>query len=543
MKAYLLSLISTANAAHQWDFGQLKQAFEDLHIEYVSVNSLPSDDEAIVVIPARHHVGFEFRVREELRKIRKVKLFLVGDEEGLFKVELITDHTDLTIWIQNPRPGKRHDRFLRLGTGFPQHMAEKRPAQMPQKDLNFFFAGQSLFDYPQGNPPMYENTRRRQMADQLETMEGGEVWASKGFTQGLSHEEYYSKLARAKVAPCPSGPELPDTFRMYEALELGCVPIADEITRKQDFAGYWTWFYGQEPPFPVIRDYQNLPGWIGDCLAQYPTLNNRCQAWWYRKKWELKEKLTDDKITVIIPVSPIKSHPSTAIIDETIASIRHHLGGVKIIVTFDGVRAEQQSMLPQFEEHIRAVLWKHRDIYPIIFDEHQHQVGMMRYLLENDEIKTPYLLYVEQDTPLEKDLIDFDDITGFIASGRSNLVRFHHESSIPKDHDYLMLGEEGYFDKNGFETGFMRTAQWSQRPHVSSVAYYRRIISGYFSKEAKCMIEDRMHGIVINAFNKDRELGWQQHKLHIYYPGGNIRRSYHTDGRAGAEKFEESQVW
>lgn len=538
MKAHLLTLNPAANVKNQWDFGLLKSIFDDLAITYEECQHLQHEEEAIVVLPARHHVGMEKAINRELSRIGKVVLFLVGDEEAVFRVERIS-HPNIKIWVQNPRPG-RHDAYSRIGTGFPQHMAEKRPSIMPQKRLDFFFAGQSLFNFPEGNPPMNVNVRRKAMADQLESLDTGEVWASKGFTQGLPHEEYYQKLSSAKVAPCPSGPELPDTFRMYEALELGCVPIADEITRKEDFPGYWTWFFGEEPPFPVIRDYNNLPGWIEDCVAQYPTLNNRCQAWWYRKKWAIKESIGHNWLTVIIPVSPIPSNPDTSIIDETIASIRHHLPQVKIVVTFDGVREEQKDMKPAYEEYIRAVLWKHRDIYPIIFETHQHQIGMMRALFEKEEIKTSLLMYVEQDTPLEKDFIDFDAITDMIASGRSNLVRLHHESEIPEPHKYLMLGSEFGGSLN---VEFVKTAQWSQRPHIASTAYYRRIVKDYFSPTANCMIEDRMHGIVINAFNADGEAGWQQHRLHIYHPEGSIRRSYHTDGRQGSKKFDEEQVW
>lgn len=536
MKSYLLSLTKNANVKDQWDFGLLKTTFEDLGIEYEVCNKLTQAKRVIVVLPARHHVGFELNINRELAKIKEVILFLVGDEEAVFKVEKIR-HSNIKIWVQNPRPGK-HDGYGHMGTGFPGHMAEKRPYQLPKKRLDFFFAGQSLFDYPEGNPPMNVNVRRFQMAEQLKNMENGEVWGSKGFTQGLPHEEYYQKLASAKVAPCPSGPELPDTFRMYEALELGCVPIADEITRKQDFENYWTWFFGEEPPFPVIRDYSNLPGWIEDCVNRYPDQNNKCQAWWYRKKWEIKDSIDEQSITVVVPVSPIPSNPDTAIFDETIESIRHHLGPVKIIVTFDGVREEQEEMRQAYGEYIRAILWKHRDIYPIIFDQHQHQIGMMRHLLEKNEIKTDLMLYVEQDTPLEKEPIIWSEVFHMILSGRSNLVRFHHESEVLKEHKHLMLDLE-----QGSEVDFYQTAQWSQRPHVASVAYYRRVVNDYFSQNAKCMIEDRMHGIVINAFEADGKLGWLQHKLHIYHPEGNIRRSYHKDGRQGAEKFDERQVW
>jgi hypothetical protein len=59
---------------------------------------------------------------------------------------------------------------------------------------------------------------------------------TKGFTQGDPHDLYYRQMADAKVAPAPSGPETPDSFRLFEALESGCVPIADTRVPKNNFS-------------------------------------------------------------------------------------------------------------------------------------------------------------------------------------------------------------------------------------------------------------------------------------------------------------------
>jgi hypothetical protein len=252
-------------------------------------------------------------------------------------------------------------------------------------------------------------------------------------------------------------------------------------------------------------------------------------------------------ITAVVPVSVIKSHPSTGILEQTLDSIRHHLPDSEIILTFDGVRDEQFKYRLLYEEHIRRVLWladKHYgNVCPYIFDEHQHQTGMLRHVL--DDIRTPLMLYVEQDTPLVTDEpIEWDRVTDMFEFGYSNLVRLHHEAVIPEDHAHMMHGMESEFDCEWCGgTDFIRTSQWSQRPHVASVAYYRRILGSHFSPNARCFIEDKMHGVVDEAFNLDGMLGWNQHRLHIYAPKGNMKRSYHTDGRAGAPKYDDSQVW
>ena len=233
-------------------------------------------------------------------------------------------------------------------------------------------------------------------------------------------------------------------------------------------------------------------------------------------------------ITVIVPASPIKSNPDTSIIEETIASVRHHLPAAEIILTFDGVRPEQEHMRADYEEAIRRILWmadhSWGNICPFVFDQHLHQVGMMRAVI--DEIQTPMLMYVEHDMPLRVDRdIDLNAVTSFIRAGHSDLVRFYLRDAIPDEHQYLM---------HGFDGPFLRTSQWSQNVHISTVEVYRRVLN-HFSPKARTFIEDGIHGAVANAPSDFR--------LHIYHPEGDIRCLRHLDGRAGEPKYERQLVF
>lgn len=227
-------------------------------------------------------------------------------------------------------------------------------------------------------------------------------------------------------------------------------------------------------------------------------------------------------ITVVTPVSPIPSHPDIGILEETIASVRHHLPDAEVMLLFDGVRAELEHRREAYEESIADTLWaaKHWGaVCPWVFDDHRHQVGMLRYVI--GEIRTPLMVFVEQDAPLERDHIDWDACIKRIAAG-ADVVRFYHESEIHPDHQYLMREREG---------DFVRTLQYSARPHLATVNYYKRVLAENFSERAVTFVEDVLHGAA--QCEPDR------HNLWIYAPEGNIRRSYHLDGRAGDPKFEE----
>jgi hypothetical protein len=77
----------------------------------------------------------------------------------------------------------------------------------------------------------------------------------------------------------------------------------------------------------------------------------------------------------------------------------------------------------------------------------------------------------------------------------------------------------------------LRTAQYSQRPHLASTDLYRRMLTDCFSPQSKAFIEDRMHSVVYEAYRLRGKAGWNDWKLWLYAPAGDMKRSYHTDGR------------
>jgi hypothetical protein len=249
--------------------------------------------------------------------------------------------------------------------------------------------------------------------------------------------------------------------------------------------------------------------------------------------------MNKDDVTIILATSVLPTHPGTHIIDETIKSIRFHFPKNEIIMQIDGLRQEQKSRRQDYNEYKSRILWKcmheYENVLPIIFKEHSHQTTMMRKTI--DEIQTSFLLYVEGDAPLVTDVdIDWQKCINLLTYGEANTIRFHHEALIPEPHKHLMFG---------LEDGFMKTSQWSQRPHLSKVKYYRNIILPPL--EDKTFIEDRTHGIIqddIGPYDQFSKEGWNKHKLWIYHPEGNIKRSYHLDGREGGRKFTtDDDVW
>jgi hypothetical protein len=241
-------------------------------------------------------------------------------------------------------------------------------------------------------------------------------------------------------------------------------------------------------------------------------------------------------ITVVITCSPLKSHPDTRIIDETIASVREQLPAAEIILVHDGVRTEQEHMRASYEEYQRRILWKAaRDghILPLRMEQHVHQAVCTKRALEY--VETPLMLFVEGDTPLCGD-IPWTDIGNTILNGDANLVRFSHEVTILEPHKYLMVDQ---WSQEKCGVPMTRTVQWSQRPHLASTAFYRSLLDRYFPNDECNFIEDVVYGKLIIDWDRDRDMAWKMWRTWIYTPEGNIQRSRHTDGREGESKFDD----
>lgn len=479
------------------------------------VHDLPNTDRQIVCIPGAYQGDVIPEINKELAKFPKVLIFVTSDEECRFNVKALS-HPDMIVYSQYGNEG------VSFPIGYPSQTPEMLVKIGKQKkDISWSFAGQ------------VNHYRRKVMIKIAENIGGGLIHKTDGFAQGMSRDVYLETLARSRVVLCPPGPFSQDSFRLYEALEAGCIPIADDVSPMKSANNPYIRNMFDDAPFPIFTNFIELPNLMKNSLLD-SFQNSLVFAWWinakYRLKYVLKKNLgiPDNDMVVIVPVSPIPSHPSTDILDETIKSIRFHTDA-PILVTIDGVRKEQEDMEPAYHKFIENFLWqcnfKYKDVLPVIFPRHYHQSGMMKYILP--KITAPYLLYVEQDTPLVMEHnIEWDKLKEKIKSGVANCIRFHFEAFVPKEHEYLMRGSP--------VDGLLKTIQWSQRPHLASTWFYKGIMQ-LFSENANCFIEDFLHGKLQND--------WRDWKVFIYHPEGSIKRSYHTDGRAGNKKFDTTQIW
>jgi hypothetical protein len=510
----------------------------------------------ILVVPHKYYVEKVDWINQSVEKYKWLLYVGTGNEEAEFPIEQIV-HPNKIVYYTTPHLKRTKfeaiDRLLGDGYAPQSECLVDYEKEAQEKSIDLYFGGQVTHE-------------RREMAmkaikyiDEEKKEIKVEYLESQGFTQGYpDYHTYYEKMARAKIVPCPSGPNTPDTFRSYEALEAMALPILDSKTiYDTEATDYWARLFGEDPPFPIIRDdWESLNGYAHGILEEWHPRINKAVAWWIARKrqyaYELVQdldKLTggknkqtvNDKITVIVLTSPIPSNPSTAKIDECITSIRAVLPDAEILIGIDGVREEQENRRPAYEEFTTRLLWnclhKWQSVLPVVFERHMHQAAMTKHLLTL--VKTPTIFFVEHDmvvtskneTPYPP--YEWSELVDIIEEGTANIIRFHFEAVFPVEHLPLMLGERELV--RGIP--MIKTVQYSQRPFLASTAFYKDLIDRYFTDESRTFIEDRVHGLPVEAYNQFGIPGWNLWRIWIYAPEGNMKRSETIDGREDDEKY------
>lgn len=106
--------------------------------------------------------------------------------------------------------------------------------------------------------------------------------------KSLAPEKYRDLLLDSLFVPCPRGGWNLDSFRVYEALECGCIPIVEKGP-----LDYFTKFLG-EHPFLTVGSWDEAPALIENALKnpeQLEKLRNVCQEWWKTYKRNLQHEV------------------------------------------------------------------------------------------------------------------------------------------------------------------------------------------------------------------------------------------------------------
>jgi len=107
----------------------------------------------------------------------------------------------------------------------------------------------------------------------------------------ISVDEMTEVLCSTEFLPCPNGFFHPETYRVYEALECGCIPIVENAYK------YYDRLFPNNP-FLKVDMWANVKNiiekWKQD---QIKKKRNECKNWWHNLKSKLQESIKE-KITI-----------------------------------------------------------------------------------------------------------------------------------------------------------------------------------------------------------------------------------------------------
>jgi hypothetical protein len=271
IKAYLYSVKEEDCAADKWDYGLIKEIFNKNKIEQIKVTELPSVERAFVVVPGPQNIDYEDKISEELSKINRVVLFITGDESATFKVDKIK-HDNIEIWIQYPH--KKHAQYNKLALGVPQHLSKNLP-EYQDKSYDVFFSGQIT------------HQRRQELAVVMPNIPNSFYNPTDGFAEGLKPKNYYDKMSISKIVPCPSGAEVIDSFRFYEAIEMLCLPIGDKLNSKMQNTDFFNFVFGDQNLIRSVDNWQHFYNLLPHLLNIYQSEMHKIVCWWIKYKRDL----------------------------------------------------------------------------------------------------------------------------------------------------------------------------------------------------------------------------------------------------------------
>lgn len=281
-----------------WDGGWLERILDStLHphsytfTHYPKAYEVPKYQGAVVVIPGRWNLEYVGELAVEMSEFTWALVVVTGDEESLFNWEGL--HNQLSVdhffWIQTPRPDKHTHELIRpIGDFWPPSCPEMIRKHFPthSRTWNWTFSGQIN---NQSRLECYSALRARE-----HNHHDGFVKKTDGFGAGLEYRDYIYSLCNTKVAPCPSGTFTPDTFRLYEALEAGCIPITDIGSPTYGDIGYWQFLFGEEPPFPLIRSWKEFNGRCDELLGNWADKSRDVSDWWSGYKRRIAREFLSD---------------------------------------------------------------------------------------------------------------------------------------------------------------------------------------------------------------------------------------------------------
>jgi len=259
----------------------------------------------------------------------------------------------------------------------------------------------------------------------------------------------------------------------------------------------------------------------------------------------ISSRLIND-LTIIVVASPIPSHPSCEIIEETISSLSF-LGNpnqIPIILAHDAPHprsaSSDRASYAEYLTRLEAKYGSDESISISVGKTWGHLIGNITEALRH--VHTRYVLIVQHDLPFVRS-VDLDSVLDVMNSYEQvKHVRFNKRSNIAVGYDGLTPVDAAFFEEERFlaanstkSLSLVRTSAWSDNNHVCRKDYYGQVVQPIVGGM-------RLPPESINFLNSPLTHGY--FGTYIYGPISGEAVIRHLDGRMSGKAAEpRDQRW
>jgi hypothetical protein len=124
---------------------------------------------------------------------------------------------------------------------------------------------------------------RHEMASAMRTVASGVLIDTVGPSARITKAEFNALLSSSSFSPCPMGNVMAETWRLYESLEQGCVPLVE----RRSTLDYYTKLLGDSHPIPTFRSWSAAAHFCRRLLkrpGEMDALQREISTWWESEK-------------------------------------------------------------------------------------------------------------------------------------------------------------------------------------------------------------------------------------------------------------------
>jgi len=246
-------------------------------IEYTNINDEKSLNEEDFLIIVDSSPEKKIKLYEKLKLIcSKILLFHLGDETGSYDLSQVYDKCTYIFRTFCSNKYFKNEKVKCIPLGYKSGIVNTKKSV---RNYKWAFTGTP------------HKSSRHDLLFQLSNIKPFFCHKTEKFNKKIILvDEMSDVLSSTEFVPCPNGFFHPDTYRLYEALECGCIPIVEDTYK------YYDRLYPSNPFIKVgkwIDAKTIIKNWKFDQIKEK---QEECNTWWNSYKTDLQEFIKNKAI-------------------------------------------------------------------------------------------------------------------------------------------------------------------------------------------------------------------------------------------------------